>query len=457
MKLFELINEYARTTPDSVAFVDDARSVTYGRLWQVILSNRNFLIEKGFGGQVVAYRVESQIKFAIDFLCLTAVGCWVIPISSDVSADTNQKLVTAHDIFLEIDSVFIPEDFSIQPYSSFEQDESNCGIYHLTSGSTGEPKLCVRSLASLKDEGIAYQKLFSLQTVKIASLSPIYHSFALGAAYMAALVSKSSIYLIDKFIPRKAVDMIGTWQANIIIAVPVMVKAIATVSLVKEYDFSNLSAVLVGTGNVPAETKAEFKKRFGMFISSNYGSTETGGLISRLTEEPTESIGKEMEGVELRLICQNGSEATIGEEGEAYAKCKYMMSAYLGGGVEAFDKDGFFPMGDIMTKDTNGFYYIKGRIKNLINIGGKKVNPKEVEDVLLHYLGIRDCIVCKAIRTNNQEAVKAVIVGEGLDETTIRTYLRQEGLADYKIPSLIEFVDSIDRNSIGKYIKRGAM
>jgi non-ribosomal peptide synthetase component E (peptide arylation enzyme) len=53
--------------------------------------------------------------------------------------------------------------------------------------------------------------------------------------------------------------------------------------------------------------------------------------------------------------------------------------------------------------------------------------------------------------------VKAVIVGEGLDETTIRTYLRQEGLADYKIPSLIEFVDSIDRNSIGKYIKRGAM
>ena len=456
MTLFELLSEHARIEYDTVALIDDTRSVTYGHLWQLIQSNRCYLIEKGFKNQVISYKIGSQMKFAIDFLCLAAAGCWVVPISSDVSEDTYKNLMASNGISLEIDSSFLPDDYSDQSYELFDQNEADCGIYHLTSGSTGEPKLCVRNLTALKEEGIAYQQLFSLQNSKIASLSPIYHSFALGAAYMAAIVSGSSVYLFDKFIPRKVVDIIGTWQANIVIAVPVMIKAIATVSLLKEYDFSKLSIVLVGTGNVPTETKSLFRERFGVFISANYGSTETGGLISRITENPAESIGKEMEGIELKLIRQDGSEAQVGEEGETYVKCKYMMHSYLNGGAEVFNRDGFFSMGDIMIKDADGFYYIRGRVKNLINVGGKKVNPKEVEDVLLRYPGIRDCIVCKAIRTDDQEIVKAIIVGEGLSEINIRLYLRKE-LADYKIPSLIEFVDNIERNMLGKYVKQGVI
>ena len=99
-----------------------------------------------------------------------------------------------------------------------------------------------------------------------------------------------------------------------------------------------------------------------------------------------------MEGIELKLIRQDGSETKIGEEGEAYVKCKYMMRSYLNGGTEVFDRDGFFP----------------------------------------------------------------IIVGEGLSEINIRLYLRKE-LADYKIPSLIEFVDNIERTMLGKYVKQGVL
>lgn len=456
MGLFEILKEYARLTPNNVAFVDDTRSVTYRNLWQIIQTGRCHLIEEGFQNQVVVYKIQSQLKFAIDLLCLMAAGCWVIPISPDVSEKEYEKLMTVHRIFLIIDSFFLQENYLNKPYVPFDQDEDSCGIYHLTSGSTGEPKLCVRNLCALRREGVVYQHIFSSKTFKIVSLCPIYHSFALGAAYMATLVSGSSLYLFDKFIPRKAVDIIGKWQANIVIAVPVMIKTIVAVSLPKNYTFSGLSIVLVGAGCVSAEINSAFKKRFGVFISANYGSTETGGLISRLTEAPSESIGKEMEGTELKLVRQDGREATIGEEGEAYVKCQYMMSAYLGDGTKVFDKDGFFPMGDIMTKDSDGFYYVKGRIKNLINVGGKKVNPKEIEDMLLQYPGIRDCIVCKAMRSNSQEIVKAVIVGEGINETSIRMYLREE-LADYKIPSIIEFVDSIKRNTLGKFVEWGVM
>ena len=188
------------------------------------------------------------------------------------------------------------------------------------------------------------------------------------------------------------------------------------------------------------------------FVSSNYGSTETGGVISRITEQPMNSIGKEMDGVEIKLINQNGNAIVDGEEGEVYVKCKYMMSGYLGEETDYFTKDGFFSMGDIMSRDDRGYYYIKGRVKNMINVGGKKVNPKEVEDVLLQYPGIKDCVVYKSMRDNKQEIVKAIIVGIAVDESKLRLYMK-ENLASYKIPSQIEYKDSIKRNILGKKIK----
>lgn len=105
-----------------------------------------------------------------------------------------------------------------------------------------------------------------------------------------------------------------------------------------------------------------------------------------------------------------------------------------------------------MSRDDRGYYYIKGRVKNMINVGGKKVNPKEVEDVLLQYPGIKDCVVYKSMRDNKQEIVKAIIVGIAVDESKLRLYMK-ENLASYKIPSQIEYKDSIKRNILGKKIK----
>lgn len=122
-----MLNEYACWTPDNVAFVDDTRSITYGHLWQLMQANRCYLIEKGFQNQVVTYKIGSQIKFAIDFLCLAAAGCWVIPISSDVSEDMYKNLIATHGISFSIDSSFLPGDYSDQVYEPFDQDENVVG------------------------------------------------------------------------------------------------------------------------------------------------------------------------------------------------------------------------------------------------------------------------------------------------------------------------------------------
>ena len=110
-------------------------------------------------------------------------------------------------------------------------------------------------------------------------------------------------------------------------------------------------------------------------------------------------------------------------------------------------------MGDILLKDLNGYYYVKGRIKNIINIGGKKVNPKEVESILLEYPGVRDCVV-EGFCRGSTEQVLAYIDGETVDEFSLRQYLK-EHLEAHKIPTIIKFVPYILRNSSGKLMKAG--
>ena len=445
MGFFNKLYDYACISPNVVAIEDDEQKITYGQLFNLICNNRKHLMENGICKCVIAYEVTKQVDFILDILSLFAAECWVIPIPSDVKFNVSS---IDHKIKRINNNSFI-RDKRINT-DVFEINENLSGIYHMTSGSTGAIKLCKRSLASLVAEGEAYKELLSLNNKRIFSIAPVYHSFALGAAAFASLVAASSLRIIDQFIPRKAVSIIANWKANIVIGVPVMINAIALVSISQIYHFSCLSLILSGTGNVTKDMCELIKKRFGVGVSVNYGSTETGGLISRLEDEPYESIGKEMSGVKIKIVKKDGSLAKEDEPGEAYVKCPYMMTEYIDDDT-AFC-DGYFPMGDIMKKDINGYYYVVGRIKNIINIGGKKVNPMVVQKTILSYPSVMDCIVKKGIRKSGHEYIHALVVGNELDQDSIREYLSVH-LNQYQMPSVIEFVSKIERNAVGKHIE----
>ena len=452
MKLFEELNKNANTYSNVIALKDCSREVSYGQLWNIISVNRNNLIKSGISKRVVAYKIAGQFDFIIDFISLLAAECWVIPIPPDIMF--NLTSIGNEELTVLNKNNFIKKTIC-NKQKEFYVDENQCGIYHMTSGSSGEIKLCKRTAYALFLEGKSYGNLMSLCNSKILSMAPIYHSFALGAACMASLLSASALHVIEKFSPRKSIDIINLWRVNVLVGVPIMIKALSCVNIDRYYDFSCLSNVLVGTGNVNEQIAKCFKNRFGIDISANYGSTETGGLISRMGKEPNESIGQAMHGVDIKLILPDGSEALEGEIGEAYVKCEYMMEKYVYGEC-TFDSEGYLPTGDLMKKDKNGNYYIVGRKKNIINIGGKKVNPCEVEKIMIMCPDVKDCVVMKGIRKNGDEFVKAIIVSEKKDVGYIRRFLLEK-IAGYKIPSVIEFVDQIERNKTGKYISNNVV
>lgn len=452
MKLFKELYKNAREYSDVIAFKDSTQMISYGELWRLISANRELLKKRGIGQNVIAYRISNQFDFVIDLLSLLAAECWIIPIPSDaflsdIPINSEKVILLDNDDFLKNAKMHTNEYFYV--------NEKQCGIYHMTSGSTGNVKLCKRTAYSLAVEGETYRNLMLLNNSRILSMAPIYHSFALGASCMASIMSTSSLFVMEKFMPRKVIEIINKWRVNILIGVPIMVKALSCTEYKQEPDFSCLSKVLIGTGNVSKHIALNFKKRFGVNISVNYGSTETGGLISRMAEEPNESIGKAMPGVKIKLVSSDGSEALDGEEGEAYIKCEYMMENYMDE-ESPFDAEGYFPMGDLMKKDSQCNYYIVGRKKNIINIGGKKVNPYEVEKIMHLCPEINDCIVVKGIRNNGDEFVKAIVVSEQRNATYIRQFLSGR-LANYKIPSIIEFTNKIERNEVGKHIFNSTM
>lgn len=446
MKLFNHLEKCSNTFPYKIVLEDDNHKITYKQLYSFIGNNRRLLLKNGINKCIIAYKITTQFDFIIDFLSLLAIECWVIPISPDTlyyeETIKNEIKIVDHTFFLRNDN-FINETFQV--------NEETCGIYHMTSGTTSSMKLCERTLSSLVLEGLAYKELMNLNKNRIFSMAPIYHSFALGSALFASLVSSSCLKIIEKFSSRKAINIISQWKANNVIGVPVMINSIANVRLKNELKFPYLLLLLSGTGNVTKTTVDLIKKRFGIDVSINYGSTETGGLISRIGNEPHDSIGKEMLGVQIKLINKDGLLAKYDEPGEAYVRCQYMMNRYVN--TKNVFIDGYFPTGDILKKDINGYYYFIGRTKNIINIGGKKVYPTMVQNEILSFPNITDCVVKKEVRKNGDELIHALVVGKEIKETKLRKYLSSR-LSQYQIPTIIEFVDQIQRNDVGKYISK---
>lgn len=456
MNLFDYIEEFASIDENRIAIIDDRMSLSYGQLYRCLKYNQDMLAAKGYTrGEKIALKAQGQLKFVISLLCLLSFECWVIPIPAEATDAEQKKIVefTGSRVFCKetLEYANIPIDYNKSVLLKPAADMT--GIYHLTSGTTGIPKLCIRTLECLTAEGLCYKKTFSIKSDdRIFSVPPLYHSYALGAALMATMVSGGGLYILDGFVPRKILRTIEEKKITFLILVPFMARILCNTYTKQLFDLSSVRVALVGAGVVTKEIYDNFRDRYGIALLSNYGSTETGGVVSRLTPMPYTSIGKPMDGVEIKL-CNDGGECVLpGEEGEIWVKCQGMLKGYWGESDLSLDGQGFFPMGDIAVEDEDNYLFIKGRKKLLISVGGKKVNPYEVEEVILSFPGVKDCAVAGISRPNGEQGVKAFVVGGRVIESDLRKFCVAR-LSSHKTPLVIEFTDSIPRNELGK-IKR---
>jgi thioesterase domain-containing protein len=221
----------------------------------------------------------------------------------------------------------------------------------------------------------------------------------------------------------------------------------------------SLRFIRSGGAPLPASLREELSTVLRVPVLDVYGLSETGGITSTTLDEftPAGSVGRSI-GPDIAILGQNGilmaGEQAIEEPGEILVRGPAIMTGYLSpeSANEAAFHDGWFRTGDIGRIDRDGFLYLAGRAKEIINRGGEKIRPEEIDNALAQHPSVQEVAAFAVVHpTLGEDVACAVVLRKGLTATVaeLRAFARQQ-LAPFKVPRLIFFRDSIPRGSTGK-------
>ncbi|MGW8178899.1 MAG: class I adenylate-forming enzyme family protein, partial [bacterium] len=294
---------------------------------------------------------------------------------------------------------------------------------------------------------------------RFVGVAPFSHVNGLMRSMMASVRAGASLFAVPRFERNGVADLIERERITIFIAVPFMFGMLAKSRFRTSPDFSSLRLCVSASAPMPEKANKEFQQKFGIFVRQLYGSTETGTISVNLAdrvEDSLLSVGTPIHGVEVEVFTDEGIPAAKGDLGEFAVKSPAAITAYRGA-EEANQKDfrgGYFFTGDRGRRDREGLLYLAGRKKFFINKGGYKINPQEIEDLIGGHPKVEEVAVIGVPTAFEDEKVKAVVVtSEACRTEDIVEYCKGK-IADFKIPSLVEFRESLPKSPTGKVRKK---
>jgi long-chain acyl-CoA synthetase len=239
------------------------------------------------------------------------------------------------------------------------------------------------------------------------------------------------------------------------IGVPTMYNRMAKSPTIRERDLSSLEFVLSAAAPMPMELLETVRRDWKVGYAESYGLTETSPVITTTHHAALRpgSCGRAMGDTELKVVGPAGSSGELWARGTAIAAGYYKKPEAT---AAVFTADGWFCTGDVARIDADGYVYIVDRLKDMINVGGEKVYPRDVEEVLHRHPAVADAVVVGVPDEDRGEAVKAYVVrrpGVACTADDLIDALRPV-LASYKVPREIEFTEEIPRSPSGKALRR---
>jgi long-chain acyl-CoA synthetase len=290
---------------------------------------------------------------------------------------------------------------------------------------------------------------------------PLFHSFGQTCTMNAAVLGGATITLLPRFDPGRALEIIARDRCSVFEGVPTMYGALLNHPDREQFDVSCLRVCASGGASMPGEVLRGFEEAFGCKVLEGYGLSETSPVASFNhpdRERKVGSIGTPLEGVEFKLVDDDGAEVAQGEVGEILIKGHNVMKGYWKqpeATAEAI-KDGWFASGDMAKVDEDGYYFIVDRKKELIIRGGYNVYPREIEEVLYEHPAVREVAVVGVPHAELGEEVGAAVAlkdGAAADPDELRAFVKEQ-VAGYKYPRQIWLVDELPKGPTGKILKR---
>jgi non-ribosomal peptide synthetase component E (peptide arylation enzyme) len=503
---YSLLARRAAAHPDRIAVIDHRSRVSYGELLRRVDDLAAGLADLGIvPGDVVTIQLPNWVEFAYVFFACERVGA----VANQIGPDYRSREVEYILRFSESRAYVCPASFrgfdyvamieELRPrlpdlrsicvlggdgargtvrlddlidgkrrppaFRPFTMGANDVMRMAFTSGTTGNPKGVTHSFNTTLP---AAEILNDAMRVTEDEVFLAYLPLGLNWGYLTllqALMIGARVALLDRFSGRAALELIERERVTFIPSAPASIIAMLNDPELGRFDLSSLRVVITGGASCPVETIRAYRQRIPGHLIELYGMLETGfHTFTRLTDDPeavTGTIGRAAEGMGLRLIDADGRDVPPGAEGEIAAQGPSVHLGYHknpAANAELFTADGWFRTGDLGQFDAAGNVRIVGRLKEMINRGGKKFFPREIEEILythpkiLHAavvgvpdprLGERNCL-CVIPRPG-----AALTLEEAVD------FLRGD-VATYKLPEELEVFAEFPFTPTGK-IQRHAL
>lgn len=350
-----------------------------------------------------------------------------------------------------------------------EVTPDDVAIFQYSGGTTGIPKGAIGLHRNLVANTLQFKHwLHGLEEGKEVVLTaiPLYHVYGMVIAMSMGIALGATLVMIHD--PRDVQDIlrnIDIYNATLFPGVPSMYNAINQHPdvLVGKFDLTSIKACISGSAPLMRETKERFEKLTGGKLLEGYGLSEAPTATHcnpMLGENRVGSIGLPLPDVECRIIYLDDENKVvkIGDTGELVLRGPQVMWGYhnMPHETELVLRGGWLHTGDIARMDSEGYFYLVDRRKELIKIGGFQVWPREIEEVIANYHKVLEVAVAGVPDPSRGEIVKAWVVIQP-DQSAGEDEIRKEcikHLARYKVPSLVEFRNELPRTTVGKVLRR---
>jgi acyl-CoA synthetase (AMP-forming)/AMP-acid ligase II/acyl carrier protein len=344
-------------------------------------------------------------------------------------------------------------------------DAEDIALVLHTSGTTSRPKivpLTQRNIfASAHNVGTSLQLR---ATDRCMNVMPLFHIHGLIAALLSSLTVGGSVICTSGFSGEDFAGWIERLHPTWYTAVPTIHQMVLELAEKKALNAeqAGLRFIRSSSSSLPPIVMEKLENIFQVPVIEAYGMTEAAHQMASNPMPPGKrkpgSVGLPA-GPEVSIMDESDNILPEGETGEIVIRGENVMKGYENNAVaneKAFSR-GWFRTGDLGYIDGEGYLYISGRLKEIINRGGQKISPREIDEVLLEHPAVAQAVAFGMPHSSLGEAVAAVVVADKRRDVTERE-LRQhvaDRLAPYKIPQQIVFVDSIPKGPTGKVQRIG--
>lgn len=489
--IFQLLDQHASLRPNAPAIgAPDRLDLSYQQLHSQVTAVASQLRAMGIQkGDRVAVALPNGPEAAIAFLAITACATYA-PLNPGYRANEYEFYLSdlAAKVLIVQPGIADPareiaQKLNIPIVELTPTINKAAGVFHLsgteasannsaidwagaeetalilhTSGTTSRPKMVPLTHLNLCTSAHNVKTVLGLtERDRCLNVMPLFHIHGLIGALLSSVAAGASVVCTPGFYSPKFLGWLTDNRANWYSAVPTMHQQILARVTETPIQKGSIRFIRSSSAPLPPQIMTEIEQHFDAPVIEAYGMTEAAHQMACNPLPPAQrkpgSVGIAA-GPAVQIMNEAGTLLATGEVGEVVIKGKNVTKGYENNpeaNAGAFT-DGWFRTGDLGSLDTDGYLFLKGRIKEIINRGGEKISPREVDEVLLAHPAVSQVVTFAAPHTLLGEDVAVAIVIEPeqtITEQTVKEFAAEK-LADFKVPRVVLFVDEIPKGPTGK-------